>query len=234
MRPNKESPPDHETSVASETIDARNTRKQFLLSSLDRFERPLTAYAMRLTGGDLHSARDAVQHAFMQLCKQPMDSVKPKLAPWLYTVCRNQILDEHKSSFRQKSSPVNFDAIDLKASDPASVLEIDDFLQSLKGLFCCLCDSEREVIELWSHGFDAKEIGGILDKKPSTVRVNLHRAIKRLRQHPEVTKWLERATGQIVGPDVDRPEADESPPPSLKPTSTCNGKIAPSISGEQS
>ena len=226
MRPTKESPP--------EGSNANQTRKQFLLSALDRYERPLTAYALRLTGGDLHRSRDAVQHAYMQLCKQPVEEVKPKLAPWLYTVCRNQILDEHKSSFRQKSSPVNFDAIDQNATDPADDLEIDDFLQSLKGLFCCLNQGEREAIELWSQGFDSKEIGDILNKKPSTVRVNLHRAIKRLRQHPQVMKWLERATGQIAGPDTSQTsEATKSPPPGLRTASTRNGKI-PTIQGEQS
>ena len=226
MRPTQESPP--------ACSHANQTRKQFLLSALDRYERPLTAYALRLTGGDLHRSRDAVQHAYMQLCKQPVEEVKPKLAPWLYTVCRNQILDEHKSSFRQKSSPVDFDAIDQNATDPADDLEIDDFLQSLKGLFCCLNQSEREAIELWSQGFDSKEIGDILNKKPSTVRVNLHRAIKRLRQHPQVTKWLERATGQVVGSDVSQTsKATESPPPGLQTASTRNGKI-PTIQGEQS
>ena len=227
MRPTKESPP--------ASSNASESRKQFLLTALDRYERPLTAYAMRLTGGDLHRARDAVQHAYMQLCKQAVQDVKPKLAPWLYTVCRNQILDDHKSSFRQKSSPVNFDAIDQKAADPADHLEIDDFLQSLKGLFCCLHQSERDVIELWSQGFDAKEIGDILGKKPSTVRVNLHRAIKRLRQHPQVMKWLERATGQVVGPDALRSlDAAESPPQAMQTASNRNGKIAPTIQGEQS
>ena len=227
MRPTQESPP--------ASSSATETRKQFVLTALDRYERPLTAYALRLTDGDLHRARDAVQHAYMQLCRQPVQRVKPKLASWLYTVCRNQIFDERKSSFRQKSSPVSFDAIDQKATDPADHLEIDDFLQSLKGLFCCLHQSEREVIELWSQGLEVKEISEILDKKPGTVRVNLHRAIKRLRQHPQVTKWLERATGQVVGPDASQcADAADSPPPALRAASNRNGKIAPTIQGEQS
>ena len=227
MRPDKESPPVR--------CNAIQTRKQFLLTAIDRYEQPLTAYALRMSGGDLHRAHDAVQHAYMQLCKQAVEEVKPKLAAWLYTVCRNQILDEYKSSFRQTSTPINFDAIDFSATDPAETLELDDILQSLKGLFCCLHESEREVIELWSHGLDASEIGDILDKKPATVRVNLHRAIKRLRQHPQVKKWLERATGQVVGPDVTRlPDTAKSPPPGLRSTSNRNGKITPTISGEQS
>lgn len=227
MRPNKESPP--------LSLNATEARKQFLLKALDRYERPLTAYAMRLTDGDLHRARDAVQHAYMQLCKQTVEDVKTKLAPWLFTVCRNQIFDDHKSSFRQKSSQVDFDTIDQTATDPADHLEIDEILQHLKGLFCCLCESEREVIELWSQGFDAIEVGDILDKKPATVRVHLHRAIKRLRQHPQVTKWLERATGHVVGPDVSHtPKTTERPPPGMRSASLRNGKITPSISGEQS
>lgn len=228
MRPKKESPP---TSPGSEI------KKRFLLGALDRYERPLTAYAMRLTGGDLHKSRDAVQHTYMQLCKQAVKDIEPKLAPWLYTVCRNQILDDSKSSFNQKSSPVDFDTIDHNATDPAMALETDELLRTLKGLFCCLGQTERDVIELWSHGLDAGQVAEVLDKKPATVRVNLHRAIKRLKQHPQVTKWLERATGQVVkpdGPDGKKAlQAVENPPTGLRSPSR-NGKVTPVIKGEQS
>jgi RNA polymerase sigma-70 factor (ECF subfamily) len=183
------------------------TQKELVISALENFERPLTAYAVRLNHGDLHAARDAVQHTFMQLCKQPVEKIAHKLAPWLYTVCRNRILDELDSKYRKTlTTPDGFDAVDFKAIDPAEQLEIDEILLLLRKLFACLPEPERESIELWSHGFDAKEIAEITDKKPGTVRVNLHRAIKRLRQHPEVKNWLERATGHFAKPEVHSPK----------------------------
>ncbi len=206
---------------------AAATRKQFLLSALDRFERPLTAYATRLFCGNVESARDVVQHTFMQLCKQPPGNVAHKLAPWLYTVCRNRALDEIKSSNRHTATdPHDFDNIDPKAHDPAARAEQIDFLRCLRALMTKLGDSERDVIELWSHGFDAKEISQILSRPVGTVRVNLHRAIKALKRHTEVANWLERATGQVVRPDAG--------PPKTGPTSNCSETPAPSITGERS
>lgn len=182
----------------------QQSRRQFLLGALERYEQLLTAYAMRLVGGDVHLAHDAVQHTFTQLCKRPQREIEHKLAPWLYTVCRNFVRDEFKSAFRNQSQFVaeSFESIDQNAIDPASQLEQEDFLAKLRSLFDTLQPNERDVIELWSHGFNSKEIGEILEMKSATVRVNLHRAIKRLQSHPHVTQWLERATSQSVRSDA--------------------------------
>ena len=208
--------------------DSKPTHKEFLLDALDRFERPLTAYAKRLLAGDEHAARDIVQHTFLQLCKQPPQTVANKLAPWLYTVCRNRILDELKSNSRQSTSSLTgFDTIDANAFDPAKQFEVDEFLQNLRKLFQGLPQPECEVIELWSHGLDATEIADILKKNQGSVRVNLHRAIKRLKQHPEIANWLERATGQVVRPDVGQPKKSV-------PAANCNESSTPFSKGERS
>ena len=184
-------------------------KQQFVLDALERYERPLTSYAMRMFGGNLHAARDVVQHTFLQLCKQPQAKVAKKLAPWLYTVCRNRALDEIKNqSNRTRSfSDADLNSISTGARDPAEQAESDDLLRSLKQQFDCLSDPEREVIELWSRGLGTADIADVLNKKPGTVRVRLHRAIKRLKEQPEIQNWLdnqwpERATGQIDRRDV--------------------------------
>ena len=48
------------------------TRRQWVLAVLDRYEAPLVRYAARLLG-DGDSAREAVQHAFLQLCERPAE-----------------------------------------------------------------------------------------------------------------------------------------------------------------
>ena len=205
-------------------------KQQFVLDALERYERPLTSYAMRMFGGNLHAARDVVQHTFMQLCKQPQAKVAKKLAPWLYTVCRNRALDEIKnqSNRTRTFSDADLNSISTGARDPAEQAESDDLLRSLKQQFDCLSDPEREVIELWSRGLGTADIADVLNKKPGTVRVSLHRAIKRLKEQPEIQNWLdnqwpERATGQIDRRDVFG-----------KPiVSSCN-TVKPSIISEQS
>ena len=202
------------------------SRKEFLLSALDRFEQPLTAYATRLFCGNEDCARDVVQHTFMQLCKQPPGRVAHKLAPWLYTVCRNRVLDELKSNKRQATTISNeFEQADPKAHDPADRAEQIDFLKCVRELMSQLRDSERDVIELWSHGFNAKEISQILSRPEGTVRVNLHRGIKALRRHTSVANWLERATGQIVRPDAEHVNSSSA--------SNCSNPPATSITSER-
>src|SRR4051812_49242354 len=57
-----------------------------------QFEKPLTLYAARLLG-DAESARDVVQETFLRLCVQDRAVIQPRLAEWLFTVCRNRALD---------------------------------------------------------------------------------------------------------------------------------------------
>ena len=176
------------------------SRKTFLMDAFDRYERQLTAYALKFYGGprgDLHAARDAVQFTFMKLCQQNPDQIAGKLAPWLYTVCRNRIFAELRSSKKQSQlNGVQVSLLDANTTDPAEQLEIDDFLQRLPQLLESLNAGEKEVVELWSHGLKPGEIADVIDQPPGTIRVRLHRGIKKLQQHPEVSPWLERATGQ--------------------------------------
>lgn len=180
--------------------DETLSRKQFVMEAFDRYERQLTAYASRFFDGptgNLHAAKDAVQFTFMKLCQQQPDELSDRLAPWLYTVCRNRIFDELKASKKRpqlnESQAVQ---IDLNSPDPAEQMEIDDFLDRLPELLRTLSDGEREVIELWSQGLKPGEIATVIDKPAGSVRVALHRGIKKLQRHPEVSIWLERATGQ--------------------------------------
>jgi len=179
-------------------------RKQFVMDAFDRHERKLTAYALRLYGGrdgNLAAARDAVQFTFMKLCQQSPDRIAERLAPWLYTVCRNRIFDDLKSSKRRPQlGEERATQIHSGSLDPSSQLEIDDFLQRLPQLLDGLSEKEREVVELWSQGLKPKEIAEVIDKPPGNVRVTLHRGIKKLQKHPEVSPWLERATGQHETP----------------------------------
>ncbi|MEM7456721.1 MAG: sigma-70 family RNA polymerase sigma factor [Planctomycetota bacterium] len=198
-----------------EPPDSTLDRKAFVLDALERYERKLTAYSQRLCNGDLHSARDVVQHAFLQLCRQDPQDIKGKLGPWLYTVCRNRVYDESKSKKRRPvSTPDDFEATDYKSEDPAGQLERKDFLAFVRNRFDKFPEPEREVVELWSHGFNTSEIADILKKKPGTVRVNLHRAMQRLKRIPEIKVWLERATGQVnrrnSGSDCNEETHDQS------------------------
>ena len=64
----------------------------WVLDAVTQYERPLLAYVRRLFG-DEHRGFDVVQDAFLQLLKQVRAEVEPRLAPWLFAVCRRRVVD---------------------------------------------------------------------------------------------------------------------------------------------
>ena len=160
-----------------------NTRQQYVLSAFDKFERQLTRYALRMLHRDHEKAADAVQFTFMKLCEQ--DSAKPdgQLKSWLYTVCRNRIIDDVRKNGRFKAAESELANRHAKQSgDPEKFAADKDDLRLLKNQIDQMTDQDRELIDLWSHGFKHAEIADIVARKPGTIRVQLHRAIKALRQ----------------------------------------------------
>lgn len=192
--------PRHETNALSAPVD----QQTFVLAAFDRFEPALTLYASRLYGGDLHAARDAVQQTFMKLVQQPVEKVSHKVGPWLYTVCRNWVLDDLRRKSRQaKPLQSDFDPVDKAAHDPAELLQRQEFLDQIQRQILFLPEAQRDVMELWTHGFDTREIAEVLDRDAGTVRVHLHRSIKRLRKDPKLSTWLARATGQVESSSIE-------------------------------
>ena len=166
-------------------------RKEIVLKALDQFERPLLRYATRLLSGDENSARDAVQHAFMKLCEQQVSDLPDNLAPWLYTVCRNRTMDLLRRTRREPvANELQTDAAFAEEPDPASQLERVAMLRLVQELISQLAHSEREVADLWSQGFSNREIAKVTGRNEGAVRVCLHRAIKSLRQHPAIQRWI--------------------------------------------
>ncbi len=186
--------PKHDTHPHKAAVD----QQTFVLAAFDRYEPALTLYASRLYGGDLHAAGDAVQQTFMKLVQQPVENVGHKVGPWLYTVCRNWVLDDLRRKARQaKPLKSDFDPVDQTAHDPAERLQRQEFLDQIQQQILLLPEAQRDVMELWSHGFNTREIAEVLDRDAGTVRVHLHRSIKRLRKDPKLSTWLARATGQV-------------------------------------
>ena len=183
--------------------------REFVLDAFDRYERRLTAYALKYYGGtrgNLDAARDAVQFTFLKLCQQSPNSIAHKLAPWLYTVCRNRILDDLTKRNKQ-CFVADLGASQIEAGfGPADVCQRNELFDRLPSVLASLPVSEREVVELWSEGLKPKEIAEVLDRPRGTVRVQLHRAIHSMKQHPEIQPWLERATSHSESPVDKKPQ----------------------------
>src|SRR6185436_5663544 len=77
-----------------------DSQREWVLTALEQFEGRLVRYATRLLG-DEHAARDAVQHTFLRLCHTSAEEMGERLAAWLFTVCRNRVLDVLRQAGRE-------------------------------------------------------------------------------------------------------------------------------------
>ncbi len=159
------------------------TRRQWVLAVLDRYEAPLVRYAARLLG-DGDSAREAVQHAFLQLCERPAEEFHDgREAPWLFRVCRNKALDLIRLRQRQRGDPeADLAALVGREPDPADLAEREDLCGELARAVAQLPPGQREAIDLWCEGFSYRQISQIAGHSEGNVRLLVHRAIKQLRE----------------------------------------------------
>ena len=191
--------------------DQQTRQSKFVMAALDRYERPLTRYAQRLLGGDLATARDVVQHGFLKLCEQDDQTLEDRVAPWLYSVCRNRAIDLMRG--RKREEP--FDETQVSGlshnghvpdGNPARIIEEAEIHAQIRRLIDDLPEWQQEIVELWAQGFTSQEVGEIIGKNSGAVRIALHRAVKQLRCHASVRTWLN---------DHQAPESMKSPVPTL-------------------
>ena len=148
-----------------------------------RYERPLISYAAHL-GGDVERARDVVQETFVRLCAAGRADVEPRLAQWLFTVCRNLAIDvvrkERRMFFLSDSQAEGYQSHEPGPSDAA---EREDAVSSVLKSLSALPETQQEVIRLkFQHGLSYRQIGEILNLTVTNVGFLIHTGLKTLRQ----------------------------------------------------
>ncbi|MFN0130157.1 MAG: RNA polymerase sigma factor [Verrucomicrobiales bacterium] len=160
-----------------------------LLAALARFERPLVRYALGLCG-DLEQARDAVQDTFIKLSRDAVRGATPAthdqveaLAPWLFTVCKNRVIDLHRKSSRLV--PMDSAIIEsIPASHPApdTALDRKDTARQLRQMIEELPEKQRHVLKLkFESGLSYKEIAAATGLTTSNIGWIIHQAVQSLR-----------------------------------------------------
>ncbi len=157
--------------------------------ALQRYERPLISYARAITG-DLESARDAVQETFLRLSKQDVTALEPRLAPWLFFVCRNCALDHCRKIVRFSQDAIDEEQPSDDPTPAAEAVAAEDGAR-LRQLVARLPQQQRELVKLKFEGdLSYKEMSETLRISVSLVGVQLHEAMQTLRAHwnrPEIT-----------------------------------------------
>lgn len=147
-----------------------------------RYERPLLAYACRMLGGDRSAAQDAVQETFLRLCRADRGSIEPRLAAWLFSVCRSRVIDMQRTQHDTPTDPTSFDFPDPKPDVSEAVSDAED-KRMLSDCLARLSARQQEVLRLrLDAGLSYREIAEVTGLTVGNVGFQLHEAVRNLRQ----------------------------------------------------
>ena len=174
-------PPEHRMPATAPDAD-----QTFLIAALERYERPLIRYAMGVVD-DLDQARDVVQDVFIKLSQSLATLDRERLAPWLFTVCRNRALDLQRKN--QRLIPMESEALDQEPGAspmPSEALEEKELNVVLRKWIDQLPQKQREAVRLkFESGLSYKEISETLKTSVGNVGTLIHLGVSTLREH-----WL--------------------------------------------
>lgn len=147
-----------------------------------RIERMIRRWAESFTG-DKDDADDVTQDVLILVQRRlPQFEGKSLFSTWLFRITRNVALDRRRREARRSRR------LDEMPKSPASSAIREDFddlklAQLVLGYFDELPPRQRDVFELADiQGLTAPEIGVRLGLKPVTVRANLFKARRTIRQ----------------------------------------------------
>ena len=149
---------------------------------VERYERPLLAYAGRMLGGDWQGAQDAVQETFLRLCRADREQIESRVAAWLFSVCRSRVIDMQRT---KRATPIDSAAAMVPdRSPPASqTLSDEEEKRHLSELIVGLSPRQQEVLRLrMQAGLSYREIADVTGMSVSNVGFHLHEAIRNLRK----------------------------------------------------
>lgn len=158
----------------------------FLIAVLNRFERPLIRYALGIVG-EINQARDVTQEVFIKLSQNIATLDRARLAPWLFTVCKNRALDHQRKHSRL--IPMETEALDREPSAtpaPSDAIEARETTQQIRKWMHQLPDKQREAVRLkFEAGLSYKEISDVLKTSIGNVGTLIHLGVATLRE-----QWL--------------------------------------------
>lgn len=162
------------------TLPATAASSKVFRHAFERYEQPLIRYAMRIVR-DRERARDIVQDTFLRMCESGVQVDDPRLASWLYTVCRNRAIDLKRRDGRVNAVELPPEvAVEPSGEHHRAVNEVFDQAAALP-------ERKARVLELrYRQGRSYQQISDETGMSVSHVGVVLHDCIKYLRKNMSV------------------------------------------------
>lgn len=150
----------------------------------ERYHKRVYGFALKLTG-DVHTAEDVAQRAFLNLYRKPPPGTgRASFKALLFTVARNEAINEAKRRGRRKAASLE-QAPEVTDARPTAdqVTAKREEAARLGALVDKLPDDEREILLLRNvEGLTFREVCETTGLSRDAVRWRLARAMEHLRQ----------------------------------------------------
>nr|WP_308130261.1 sigma-70 family RNA polymerase sigma factor [Kitasatospora aureofaciens] len=142
---------------------------------------PLFGFVLHLVAGDRQRAEEVVQETLVRAWRNihRLDPAAGSLRPWLVTVARRIVIDDHRSA---RSRPHEVDAAPLELMPAEDELDRTLRLMTIADALGDLSPAHREIIvETYLKGRTAREAAAELGIPAGTVRSRVFYALRSLR-----------------------------------------------------
>lgn len=150
----------------------------------DRYNKRIFNFLARMTI-DRDVAEDLTQNVFLRMIKY-RNSFKDgnKFQSWIYQVARNVFSDHYQSIKNRKADFVDVEKMSDRMADSEESMVKDEQERILQRSLALLSDEQRELLTLtrFQH-MKYEEVAVIMDTTVANIKVKVHRAIAKLREH---------------------------------------------------
>lgn len=156
-----------------------DTDAELLRALHDEHAADLTAYTLRLVGGDHARAQDVVQETLLRAWRSPgLLRSSGSVRGWLFTVARNIVVDQWRSRARHPEEPWAQPPEGAGSDRADQALQAMLVAEAVRGLSV---DHRRVLLECYYRGSTAAQAAERLGIPAGTVKSRLHYALQALR-----------------------------------------------------
>ena len=160
-------------------------------SFLSRVSVMLRGYLTNAMGSHMRTpekVEDLVQDVLLAIHrKKHLYRTDMPILPWLFAIARYRLIDYVRSEKRRPSLVEWDDTFD--PSDPRQTIALsDENIFQIEELLECLSTTQKQILILAkAEGIPLSEIANRFNMSLSAVKVTVHRALRKVRQHQKVS-----------------------------------------------
>lgn len=150
----------------------------------DRYHKRLFNFLARMAM-DRELAEDLTQNVFLRMIKYRKSyRADARFQSWIYQIARNVFSDHYQAVKNKKSDHMDVEKIGERMADENESKSVEEQEALLHRSLAMLNEEQRELLVLtrFQH-MKYEEVADLMDTTVANIKVKVHRAIAKLREH---------------------------------------------------